>query len=253
MSALLFTIFIVAAAAIDRCPAAGAVCLWALAILCMLGKSEEPREGRQGWDTRHAHIVAQTWIRVKDVIARMGLRRRSRETVLAGRIQTKIIILIITKRRRFTMNEIRIEIEGLKELTEAVRALAGVNGGQNAPMAAHAVPAGTYSAPAQQAPAHVPDPQGYGQMAAQAAMPVGMGVQMPVSSPAPVTAVPTTAMPQAYTIEQLQVAAAGLSGMGKMPQVMGILQQFGIQAMTELPKERYGEFAAALREAGAQI
>ena len=38
-----------------------------------------------------------------------------------------------------------------------------------------------------------------------------------------------------------------------MPQVMGILQAFGIQAMTELPKERYGEFAAALRGAGAQI
>lgn len=68
----------------------------------------------------------------------------------------------------------------------------------------------------------------------------------------PVT-VPTTAMPQTYTIEQLQVAAAGLSSMGKMPQVMGILQQFGIQAMTELQPERYGEFAIALREAGAQI
>ena len=66
-------------------------------------------------------------------------------------------------------------------------------------------------------------------------------------------AVPTTAMPQAYTLEQLQVAAAGLSQMGKMPQVMEILQRFGIQAMTELPKERYGEFAIALREAGAQI
>ena len=69
----------------------------------------------------------------------------------------------------------------------------------------------------------------------------------------PVTPVPTTAMAQEYTLEQLQVAAAGLSSMGKMPQVMGILQQFGIQAMTELPRERYGEFATALREAGAQI
>lgn len=190
---------------------------------------------------------------MKDVIARMGLRRRNRKTVLTGRIRIKIIILTITKRRRFTMNEIRIEIEGLKELTEAVRALAGVNGGQNVPMTAPAVPTGTYSAPVQQAPAPVPDPQTYGQMAAQSAMTVGIGVQMPVGGPAPVTTVPTTAMPQTYTIEQLQVAAAGLSGMGKMPQVMGILQQFGIQAMTELPKERYGEFATALREAGAQI
>ena len=64
---------------------------------------------------------------------------------------------------------------------------------------------------------------------------------------------PTTGAVQPYTLEQLQVAAAGLTSAGKMPQVMGILQAFGIQAMTELPKERYGEFAAALRGAGAQI
>lgn len=69
----------------------------------------------------------------------------------------------------------------------------------------------------------------------------------------PVQQVPTTAMPQTYTIEQLQVAAAGLTGSGKMPQVMGILQSFGIQAMTELRADQYGAFAAALREAGAQI
>ena len=75
----------------------------------------------------------------------------------------------------------------------------------------------------------------------------------PVNQAATASAVPTTAMPQEFTLEQLQVAAAGLSGMGKMPQVMGILQQFGIQAMTELPRERYGEFAIALREAGAQV
>ncbi len=79
-----------------------------------------------------------------------------------------------------------------------------------------------------------------------------MGVQ-PAQGAAVPTAVPTTAMPQEYTIEQLQVAAAGLSQMGRMSQVMGILQQFGVQAMTELPRERYGEFAIALREAGAQI
>lgn len=45
MSAFLFIIFIVAAAAIDRCPVAGAVSLGALAILCMLSKREGPREG----------------------------------------------------------------------------------------------------------------------------------------------------------------------------------------------------------------
>lgn len=124
------------------------------------------------------------------------------------------------------MNEIRITIEGLKELAEAVRALAGVKEGQ---------PGATVSQQAQ--------PGTPGQAFA--------GV--PVQQPQVPVAAPTTAMPQAYTLEQLQVAAAGLTGMGKTPQLMGILQQFGIRAMTELPKERYGVFATALREAGAQI
>lgn len=65
--------------------------------------------------------------------------------------------------------------------------------------------------------------------------------------------VPTTATVQGYTLEQLQVAAAGLAGSGRMPQLTGILQQFGIQAMTELAQERYNDFALALRGAGAQI
>ena len=142
------------------------------------------------------------------------------------------------------MNEIRIIIEGLKELTEAMNALAGVKGGQ-APVQA------SYQQPAQQMPSPTPGMQGY-----------GTGLTVPVApvqpqQPAPgnpvAGAVPTATVTPGYSLEQLQVAAAGLTGTGKMPPVMGILQQFGIQAMTELPKERYGEFAAALREAGAQI
>lgn len=172
------------------------------------------------------------------------------------------------------MNEIRITIEGLKDLTEAVRALAGLGGGQAAvagaqqtqpsvpvtvPATAGPVPTGTpvqppqipVGVPGQQPQVPTAAPQNYGQAPVQPAVPMAMGAQPQQGAAMP--AVPTTAMPQGYTIEQLQVAAAGLSQMGRMPQVMGILQQFGIQAMTELPKERYGEFATALREAGAQI
>lgn len=161
------------------------------------------------------------------------------------------------------MNEIKITIEGLKELTEAVRALAGMAGGQAAvpgtpqpqqPTAGMApavqIPTGI---PAQQPQVPVAAPQNYLQAPVQPAAPVTTGMPQAQGAAVPGTAVPTTAMPQEYTIEQLQVAAAGLSQMGRMSQVMGILQQFGIQAMTELPRERYGEFATALREAGAQI
>lgn len=151
------------------------------------------------------------------------------------------------------MNEfkINVEIKGLEELTDAVRALAGIPGGQAVPAPAPIaeVPKAVYPAPTQ-APAI---PQNYVQTPVQpVTAPAGMGMQQTTVPVTPMP-VPTTAVAQTYTIEQLQVAAAGLSSMGKMPQVMGILQQFGIQAMTELPPERYGEFAVALREAGAQI
>lgn len=153
------------------------------------------------------------------------------------------------------MNEfkINVEIKGLKELTDAVRALAGIPGGQAVPAPAPIaeVPKAVYPAPTQATAPAIP--QNYVQTPVQSVpAPAGVSMQQPVVPVAPMP-VPTTAVAQTYTIEQLQVAAAGLSSMGKMPQVMGILQQFGIQAMTELPLERYGEFAVALREAGAQI
>ena len=149
------------------------------------------------------------------------------------------------------MSDIRIKIEGLEELTEAVRALAGITGKQAVPVTARASLPGVGQVPVQQMPAPASMAQNLEQMPVQPM--AGMPMPMPIGSTVPGSVVPTTAMPQEYTLEQLQVAAAGLSSMGKMPQVMGILQQFGIQAMTELQPERYGEFAIALREAGAQI
>lgn len=71
--------------------------------------------------------------------------------------------------------------------------------------------------------------------------------------PATGTTVPTTAMAQQFSYDQLAVAAAGLVNMGKQQNLMGVLQKFGVAAMTELPKERYGEFATAIRAEGAVI
>lgn len=149
------------------------------------------------------------------------------------------------------MNEIKITIDGLKELTEAVKTLAVAAGVQPADAYGQtgvSVQA-QYQQPVQPSPG-VQVPLNYDQPPVQT-VPVGQAA--PVGAMAVGGAVPTTAAVQGYTLEQLQVAAAGLTSSGKMPQVMGILQKFGIQAMTELPKERYGEFATALREAGAQI
>ena len=161
------------------------------------------------------------------------------------------------------MNEfsINIKVEGLAELAAAINRLAGqgsaaaVEGAAPASrtpgMYAPPVAAGTGQPPAGiqqpplQAPPQVPPAMPQGQVPPQAppAMPQGQ-------APSPVPSAPPV---QGYALEQLQVAAAGLMSSGRGQQVMGILQRFGIQAMTELPKERYGEFAMALREAGAQV
>lgn len=86
---------------------------------------------------------------------------------------------------------------------------------------------------------------------------------VPVSSPASTTpppmatapAVPTAAPTAApsYTMDQIAKAGAELAQAGKMPQLMALLQQHGVQAVTQLRPEQYGDFAAALRGLGAQL
>lgn len=72
--------------------------------------------------------------------------------------------------------------------------------------------------------------------------------QAPVSQPAPVPTAEHT-----YTAEELQVAAVALVDKGMMVQLQGLLQQFGVNSLPELPAEKYGAFATALRGMGAQI
>ena len=69
--------------------------------------------------------------------------------------------------------------------------------------------------------------------------------------PAPATA--PTAPPPQYDVEMLGRAAAPLAAAGKRQELYNLLQSFGVQSINELPKERYGEMALALRGMGAQI
>lgn len=154
------------------------------------------------------------------------------------------------------MNEfsINVTVQGIAELTAAISRLAGQGAGGvpqagNMGMPVQAPPVQPAAGmAAQQMPSQVP---------AQPPVQAAPAVQQPQAAPAvqapQMTAVPSGVPVQGYALEQLQVAAAGLMSAGKGQQVMGILQRFGIQAMTELPRERYGEFAMALREAGAQL
>lgn len=65
------------------------------------------------------------------------------------------------------------------------------------------------------------------------------------------TAVPTTET--SYTMEQLAVAATQLVDAGKREELLQLLNSFGVQALTTLPKAEYGTFATKLREKGAKI
>lgn len=101
-------------------------------------------------------------------------------------------------------------------------------------------PAASASAPS---PAYMPGVQ------PQTAVPTAPNFTPAIPSMAPVT--PTAA--PTYTLDQITKAGADLAAAGKTPQLLGLLQQFGIQAVSMLPKEQYGAFATALRGLGAQL
>ena len=87
---------------------------------------------------------------------------------------------------------------------------------------------------------------------------VPVPTQTPVAQSAPVapavpvqTPVPTTTA--TYTPDDLARAAFTLMDSGRQQELIGLLQQFGVNAIPELKPEQYGAFATALRGMGAQI
>ena len=68
----------------------------------------------------------------------------------------------------------------------------------------------------------------------------------PVQRPVPTTSV-------TYTPDDLARAAFALMDSGRQQELIGLLQQFGVNAIPELKPEQYGAFATALRGMGAQI
>ena len=145
-----------------------------------------------------------------------------------------------------------VNIKASPELIEVLRSLVGapkaaapimvaeqVPMPQPAPVAAPVPAPQPAAAPTAQVPAPAPAP-------APAATP-----EQPAATPEQPAPVPTTQ--QTYTMEQLAVAATQLVDAGRREELVGLLGQFGVQALTALPKEQYGAFATALRQMGAKI
>lgn len=89
-----------------------------------------------------------------------------------------------------------------------------------------------------------------------AVAPLEVPVETPQAIPVETPTVAPTNIPTAevsYTVDDLSKAAMGLMDLGKQPELMALLSEFGVQSLPELDKARYGEFATKLRTFGAQI
>ena len=98
---------------------------------------------------------------------------------------------------------------------------------------------------ASQTPVQTPMPQTPVQ-APQVVAPTVPTQQAPVQAPVQ-TQIPT------YTQQDLALAATQLMDSGKQQDVLNLIASFGVQALTQLPQEQFGNFATALRTLGAKI
>ena len=69
------------------------------------------------------------------------------------------------------------------------------------------------------------------------------------AAPQPVAPHPMTAPAQEYTLQQIAIWAVALQERN-LPRLRQILAAFGVQALTQLPKEQYGAFVDALAAEG---
>lgn len=165
---------------------------------------------------------------------------------------------------------ITVNITGLEPIVEAVNKLAQAFGVKGLEVAVHDASgqAGAPSAPmapVQQIPPQMPyyqappiTPQQSAAPTAPGALPgqipMGAAPQAPPTQAPPMQGqIPTTAVPQSYTQDQIAVAMTGLVDRGMQPVVMQILGQFGAMSLQQLPKEQYPALVGELRKAGANI
>ncbi len=139
-----------------------------------------------------------------------------------------------------------VEIPGLLELVELLKSgrVAPVNEPATVPM----MPAAAPFAPV--IPNATPDmliPSEPIPNAIPAATSMMPSQTAPVVPPIIPASVPT------YTLDDLMRASCSVADAGKRQDVLNLYGQFGIAALTALPKERYGEYAAALIGLGAKL
>lgn len=136
------------------------------------------------------------------------------------------------------LNNLAAALKGAK-LEPAASKTGKANKPAPVPPADYMPPADTAPAPATPAPAVTPAP---------APAPVQAPVT-PAPAPAPVPVAPAPT----YNRDQIMTAGAALINAGKINELMGLLNSFGVQAVTQLKQDQLGAFATELRKLGAQI
>lgn len=166
------------------------------------------------------------------------------------------------------MFEVKVTV-AIPGLPEAINALASAVSKSPAPtQAMPTVPAVTapaghepvVQAPVAPVPAPVPVAPAMPAPAPVAPAPTPIPVQAPVpvhaTAPAPVPAAPNITPDSAgaqLTVEDIGRAGATLVDMGKMPQLLALLAQYGVQAVTQLQPAQLAPFADGLRALGAKF
>lgn len=75
----------------------------------------------------------------------------------------------------------------------------------------------------------------------------------PAAPEPPAAPVVPTAPAKKYTLDELLAATAPLMDAGKIAELQALMQKFGAPSMMDIPEEKYGELATALRELGAEL
>ena len=158
--------------------------------------------------------------------------------------------------------EITVNVTGLDNLANAILAMAKATGGRKGETEVQ-MDAATVVSAVQQAEAQTATVAPTTQNAVNTpptqsvqTVPTAQNVQSVTQSQCtvpPMSPVPTVAATPTYTMEQLAVAATGLIDAGKMQEVQNILATLGAQTLMDLPQEKYGEFASAIKAIGAVI
>ena len=157
---------------------------------------------------------------------------------------------------------INVHITGLDKLADAIASLSATKTGTPTPTntmiasVQNVNPPADTGATVNPTPASAPaaattmQPTGTPPVSAPVSVPT---TQQAVNPPAQTAPVAPAATP-AYTMDELaRAGAALLSDPAKAAAVMALPQQFGVQSLQNLPPERFGDLANALRGLGAVI